>query len=86
VPSLPLLTSDDLDLLGAAAFDADDPLAVAGDLVDAVEQGRIADKASIGHALILAAEITEQVEDLDAALLLAERTRDWWSWAGCGGC
>ena len=73
VPSLPLLTSDDLDELGAAAFDADDPLVVVADLVDAVEQGRVADKASVGYALILAAEITERAEDLDAALVLAER-------------
>jgi hypothetical protein len=73
VPSLPLLTTDDLDRVGASAFHADDRLAVAAELVDAVEQGRVADKANIGYALILAAEITEQAEDLDAALLLAER-------------
>jgi hypothetical protein len=70
---LPLLTTDDLDEFGTAAFDADDPLAVAADLVDVVEQGRVADKANIGYALILAAEITEQAEDLDVALVVAER-------------
>lgn len=73
VPSLPRLTTDDLDAIGTTAFDADDPLAVAAGLVDAVEQGRVADKANIGYALMLAAEITERAEDLDAALVLAER-------------
>jgi hypothetical protein len=73
VPPLPLLTSDDLDELGAVAFDADDPLAVAAQLADAVEQARVADKANVGYALMLAAEITERAQDLDAALVLAER-------------
>ena len=73
MPSSPLLTTDDLDELGATAFDTDDPLAVAADLVDAVERGRVADKANIGYALILAAEITERAEDLDGALVLADR-------------
>jgi hypothetical protein len=67
------LTRDDLDEIGQSAFDADDPFAVAAELVDAVEQGRLADKADIGYALILAAEITEREGDLQAALALAER-------------
>jgi hypothetical protein len=74
VPSLPLLlTTDGLDGVGTTGFAEDDPLAVVAELVEAVEQGRVADKADIGYALILAAEITERAEDLDAALVLAER-------------
>jgi hypothetical protein len=84
VPSLPLLTTDDLDEFGATAFDAGDPLAVAAGLVDAVGQGRVADKANIGYALILAAEITEREEDLDAALVLAERAVEAYRCTGMG--
>ena len=73
MPSLPLLTSGDLDEIGAAAVDAEDPRTVAAELVDAVEQGRVADQVDVGYALMLAAEITERAEDLDAALVLAER-------------
>jgi len=73
VPSFELLTSDDLDEIGHSAFDADDRLAVAARLVDAVEQGRVADDADTGYALILAAEITEHAGDLHAAHALAER-------------
>ena len=73
MPSFELLTSDDLDEIGHSAFDADDRLAVAARLVDAVEQGRVADDADTGYALILAAEITEHAGDLHAAHALAER-------------
>lgn len=73
MPSSPLLTSGDLDEIGAAAFDAEDPRTVAAELVDAVEQGRVADRADVGYALLLAAEIMERADDLDAALVLAER-------------
>jgi tetratricopeptide (TPR) repeat protein len=73
VPWTEPLTSDDLDEIGQAAFDADDPLAVAAELVEAVEQGRLADKADIGYALSLAAEITKREDDLHAALALADR-------------
>lgn len=68
-----LLTSKDLDGIGAAAFDAEDPRTVAAELVDAVEQGRVVDRRDGGYALMLAAEIVERAEDLDAALVLAER-------------
>ena len=67
------LTHDDLDEVGLSAFDADDPLVVAAELVDAVERGVVADKADIGYALILAAEIVEREGDLHAALALAEQ-------------
>jgi hypothetical protein len=73
MPSLPLLTCGDLDEIGGAAFDAEDPRTVAAELVDAVEQGRVADQADVGYALMLAAEITERGGDLDAAVVLAER-------------
>ena len=46
---------------------------MAGDLVAAVEQGRVADQSDVGFALILAAEITEREGDLGGALVLAER-------------
>jgi tetratricopeptide (TPR) repeat protein len=67
------LTTNDLDQIGTTAFTAPDPLAVAAELIDAVDQNRVADKADLGHALLLAAEIHERANDLDAALALAER-------------
>lgn len=73
VPLGDLLTSADLDEIGHAAFDADEPLMVAGELVTAVDEGRVADQADVGFALILAAEITEREGDLGGALVLAER-------------
>lgn len=73
VPWTEPLTSHDLDEIGQSAFDADDPLAAVAELVDAVERGWVADKADIGYALILAAEIIEREDDLHAALALAER-------------
>jgi hypothetical protein len=81
VPSFPLLTSGDLDEIGAAAFDAEDPRAVAAELVDVVERGRVADPADVGYALLLAAEITERAGDLDASLGLAERAVGWYQGA-----
>jgi SEC-C motif len=73
VPFTEPLTRDDLDDIGERAFDDDDPLAVAADLVDAVDRGRLSDQADIGYALALAAEIKECADDLPAALVLAER-------------
>jgi hypothetical protein len=73
VPWSEPLTCDDLDEIGQAAFYADDPLAVVAELVEAVEQDRVADKSDIGYALMLAAEITEREDDLHAALVLTER-------------
>lgn len=68
------LTGADLNALGAEAFDADDPLAVAAQLVAAGEQGRLADLADTGHAYGLAAEIHEEYGDLAEALALADRS------------
>jgi hypothetical protein len=57
VPSSVLLTSKDLDEIGETAFGADDARTVAAALVEAAEQGRVADPADSGHALLLAAKI-----------------------------
>lgn len=73
MPSTGLLTTDDLDEIGCSAFEADQPLEVAAELVDAVERGLVADQSDTGYALILAAEITEREGDLQAAQVLAER-------------
>jgi hypothetical protein len=73
MPSTDLLTAEDLDEIGHTSFSADDPLAVAAELVSAVDQGRIADKSDSGYAPLLASEITERSEDLEAALGLADR-------------
>ncbi len=73
MPSTGLLTSDDLDEIGCSSFDVDQPLAVAAELVGAVDQGLVADQADTGYALILAAEITEREGDLQEAQVLAER-------------
>ncbi len=71
MPSTGLLTSDDLDEIGRSP--GDQPLEVAAELVDAVEQGLVADQADTGYALILAAEITEREGDPREAQVLAER-------------
>jgi hypothetical protein len=68
-----LLTSDDLEELGHAAFDAEDPLTVVAELVAAVDAGRLADVADTGYALALAAEIAVRQGDLEAAAGLAGR-------------
>jgi zinc-finger of transposase IS204/IS1001/IS1096/IS1165 len=71
-----LLTSDDLDELGHAAFDADDRLSVAVRLVAAVDEGRLADPADASYALSLAAEITDHAGDLEGAVVLAGRAAE----------
>ncbi|MGH3835049.1 MAG: hypothetical protein ACRDSF_05020 [Pseudonocardiaceae bacterium] len=73
MPSTGLLTTDDLDEIGSSSFTVDQPLEVAAELVDAVDQELVADQADKGYALILAAEITEREGDLPAAAALAER-------------
>jgi tetratricopeptide (TPR) repeat protein len=73
MPSTGLLTTDDLDEIGCSAFEADQPLGVAAELVDAVERGLVADQADTGYALIMAAEITAREGDLQEAQVLAER-------------
>lgn len=73
MPSTGLLTADDLDVIGRVAFDADQPREMAAELIDAVDQGLVADQVITGHALVLAAEITERDGDFLEALVLAER-------------
>jgi tetratricopeptide (TPR) repeat protein len=73
MPLTGLLTSDDLDEIGCSALDLDRPLEVVAELVDAVDQGRVADQADTGYALLLAAEITESTGDVPAAAALAAR-------------
>ncbi|MEV6349010.1 SEC-C domain-containing protein [Actinoplanes sp. NPDC051851] len=68
-----MLTIDDLDALAHEAFELEDPAPIAARLVEAVEQGRLADPADAPHALLLASEVTERTGDLAAALVLAER-------------
>lgn len=68
----PLLSRDDLDALSDHAQDADDPAAVAAQLVQAAS-GRLADPADAAYAYLRAAEIYEQADDLPQALTLAER-------------
>jgi SEC-C motif len=65
------LTTDDLDEIGCSF--GTQPPDMATELVDAVDQGRLADRADTGYALILAAEITERDGDLPAAEVLARR-------------
>lgn len=71
----PLLTSDDLDGIGADAMRARNPRRYATELVEAVEQGRLADPDDAGYALSLAAEVCEEVGDHDEALALSDRAR-----------
>ncbi|HSV64735.1 MAG TPA: SEC-C domain-containing protein [Mycobacteriales bacterium] len=68
-----VLSTDDLDEIGRLEYGAEDRLAVAADLVDAVDRGGLADKADAGYALDLASEILERNGDLTGALDLAER-------------
>ena len=69
-----LLTSDDLDGIGRDAVAARDPRPYLSELVDAVEQGCLADAADTSYALGLAADIAEMDNDETAALSLAQRS------------
>ncbi|MFD0788127.1 hypothetical protein ACFQZ8_29805, partial [Micromonospora azadirachtae] len=68
-----VITTADLAEIRRTALGAADPLGVAADLADAVEQGRLAEPDSAGDALTLAAEIAEIRSRLDAALRYADR-------------
>ncbi|MDG4821823.1 SEC-C domain-containing protein [Asanoa sp. WMMD1127] len=68
-----VLTSADLEDLRRSALGMADPLGVAADLAEAVDEGRLAEQADAGFALTLAAEIAEVRSRLDAALQYAER-------------
>ncbi|WP_240033070.1 SEC-C metal-binding domain-containing protein [Micromonospora globbae] len=73
MPTTDVLTSADLAEIRRSALGTADPLGVAADLADAVDQGRLADPDDAGDALTLAAEIAEIRSRLDAALRYADR-------------
>jgi tetratricopeptide (TPR) repeat protein len=73
VPSVAKITHDDLDALAERGLALDDPSPVVAELVEAVDQSRLADPGDAEHALLLAADFSEQSGDLPAALALAER-------------
>ena len=68
------LTHDDLHDIGRPTYRPEDPAGVAAELAEAVEQGRLADPADSGFALVVAAEVAERAGDLNAALGFAERS------------
>jgi hypothetical protein len=57
----------------AARDEHDDPFGLAAELVDAADNGRIADKDNVGLALFLAAQLTDLADEPDRALVLVER-------------
>ncbi|MEJ2862491.1 SEC-C domain-containing protein [Actinomycetospora flava] len=69
-----LLTTTDLDGLGADAVRARDPRPYADELVSAVDEGRLADPEDAGYALSMAAEAREQAGDHDRAVELSARS------------
>ncbi|MEV1328594.1 SEC-C domain-containing protein [Micromonospora costi] len=73
MPTKDMITSADLADLRRSALGTANPLGVAADLADAVEQGRLAEPNDAGDALTLAAEIAEVRARLDAALRYADR-------------
>ncbi|MEH1168279.1 SEC-C domain-containing protein [Micromonospora sp. CPCC 205539] len=72
MPTKDVLTSADLAELRRSALGAANPLGIAADLAEAVEQGRLAAPEDAGDALALAAEIAEVRGKLDAALRYAD--------------
>jgi hypothetical protein len=76
VTSSDILTAEDLDEIGEAGFEGGDASAVAAGLVEAVEDGRLADRTDAGYALMLAAEAMEHAGDLAAAAALAGRAAE----------
>ncbi|MGK5740028.1 SEC-C metal-binding domain-containing protein [Micromonospora sp. URMC 103] len=73
MPTKDVITSADLAEIRRSALGAANPLGVAAELADAVEQGRLAEPGDAGDALTLAAEIAEVRTRLDAALRYADR-------------
>ncbi|MGC4770896.1 SEC-C domain-containing protein [Micromonospora sp. DT44] len=68
-----LLTADRIDEIGALGSGSPDPAALVTELVSAVDEGRVADPADTGYALLVAADILDQAGDLTDALALATR-------------
>jgi hypothetical protein len=69
----PLLTTADLDGIGADAVGVRDPRPHARRLVTAVDEGGLADPDDAGYALSLAADLYERADDHDEALALSAR-------------
>jgi tetratricopeptide (TPR) repeat protein len=72
VPLKTELTRADLTEIRRSALGAADPLGVAAELSDAVDNKHLADQQDAGYALALAAEIAESRSKLDAALRYAD--------------
>jgi hypothetical protein len=70
----PLLTTDDLDGLGAGALEVRDPRPTARRIVAAVDEGGLADPEDAGYALSLAADLHDRAGDHDVALTLSARS------------
>ncbi|MEH0928068.1 SEC-C domain-containing protein [Micromonospora sp. CPCC 205558] len=68
-----LLTADRIDEIGVLGSKSPDPAAFVAELVGAVDEGRVADPADIGYALLVAVDILEQAGDRADALALATR-------------
>ncbi|MET9314211.1 SEC-C domain-containing protein [Kribbella sp. NPDC003505] len=68
-----VLSTEDIDRIAEEAVDSESPELLAASLVDAVEHGRLKDDADTSYALIVAAEITADAGEPDAAIALAER-------------
>ncbi|MFI7594051.1 SEC-C domain-containing protein [Micromonospora sp. NPDC049359] len=68
-----LLTADRIDEIGALGSGSPDPAALVTELVSAVDEGRVADPADTGYALLVAADILDRAGDLADALALATR-------------
>ncbi|RAO05069.1 SEC-C metal-binding domain-containing protein [Micromonospora noduli] len=68
-----LLTADRIEEIGALGSASPNPAAFVAELVNAVDEGRVADPDDTGYALLVAADILEQAGDLADALALATR-------------
>ncbi|WP_427887826.1 SEC-C metal-binding domain-containing protein [Kribbella sp. GL6] len=68
-----MLSTEDIDRIAEEAIDSETPGALAVSLIDAVENGRVADQTDIGYALTVAAEITSDTGDAETSIALAER-------------
>jgi hypothetical protein len=70
----PLLTTDDLDALGADALAVRDPRPIARRIVAAVDGGGLADPEDAGYALSLAGDLVDRAGDHGEALALSARS------------
>ncbi|MFY1616702.1 SEC-C domain-containing protein [Micromonospora sp. WMMD736] len=68
-----MLTTERIEEIDSLGSGSPDPAALVTELVSAVDEGRVADPADTGYALLVAADIMEQAGDLADALALATR-------------